>query len=70
MNEEIKTPTELLELFPDCGYNAREIGYLLMLGLVDGVKVSSGCLITVSSFSNLLAFREVYGRGRYNFKKK
>jgi hypothetical protein len=69
MNEEItkelKTPSELLEMFPACEYNAREIGYLLMLGLVDGVKIRYGCLISVSSFENLLKFKSVYGRSKY-----
>lgn len=66
--EELKTPTELLELFPLCEYNHREVGYLLLLGLVDGVKTKYGCLITVTSFEELLNFKRVYGRSKYKFE--
>ena len=62
---ELKTPTELLALFPSCGYNVREIGYLLMLGLVDGVKVRDGCRISITSFETLLEYKKVFGRQKY-----
>jgi hypothetical protein len=62
----LKTPTELIELFPDCQYNPREIGYLLMLGLVQGFKTSNSCLISVTSFNNLLEYKQQFGRDKFN----
>jgi len=62
MIENLKTPSELLELFPDCGYNPREIGYLLMLGIVRGIKTAYSCLIDTVSFSELLEFKKRYGQ--------
>lgn len=62
MIENLKTPKELLELFPDCEYNNREIGYLLMLGLVKGIKTAYSCLIDIDSFEQLLLFKEEYGQ--------
>lgn len=62
MIENLKTPKELLEMFPECGYNNREIGYLLMLGIVKGKKTRFSCLIDFESFEALLEFKASYGQ--------
>lgn len=62
MIENLKTPSELLELYPDCDYIQREIGYLLMLGLVKGKKTRSSCLICSVSFGELLEYKAMNGQ--------
>jgi hypothetical protein len=64
--QNLKTPTELLDMFPECGYKPHEIGYLLMLGLVQGFKVTNGCLISVTSFSMLLDYKKQFGRDKFD----
>ena len=54
ISKELKTPTELIELYPDCEWTPQQIGYLLMLGMVRGVKVPQTCLISVTSFEAAL----------------
>jgi hypothetical protein len=61
----LKTPSELLELFPECEWNVREIGYLLMLGVVQGVKLPRTCLISVTSFATLLDYKKQFGRDKF-----
>lgn len=46
----LKTPTQLIEMYPNCGWTPQQIGYLLMLGMVKGLKVPATCLIYVTSF--------------------
>ena len=72
MIENLKTPSELILLFPNCGYNPREIGYLLMLGIVRGKKTAYSCLIDSHSFEELLLFKSCYGQEKalLNDKKK
>lgn len=62
MIENLRTPKELLDMFPNCGYNNREIGYLLMLGVVKGKKTKFSCLIDFESFQELLLFIEKNGQ--------
>lgn len=54
----MKTPSELIELYPECGMTPQYIGYLLMMNFVDGIKVVNGCVICKESFEKLLKFRE------------
>lgn len=61
----LKTPTELIEQFPDCGWNNREIGFLLMLGILQGVKLPRTCLISVTSFATLLDYKKQFGRDKF-----
>jgi len=58
MIENLKTPSELIELFPDCDLNCREIGYLLMMKMVSGIKTRTSCLVTIESFESALELRD------------
>lgn len=54
INNDLKRPTELIEMYPNCEWTPQQIGYLLMLGMVRGVKTPQTCLIYVTSFEAAL----------------
>ena len=56
-----KTPSELIEIYPECGWNPRQIGYLLMLGMVEGKKIPNSCLISVTSFEAAMLHKAHFG---------
>lgn len=59
------TPTEIIAAHPNCGYNAREIGYMLMLKLLEGRKVGNSCVVSVTSFLSILEYKKENGLTKY-----
>ena len=53
----LKTPSQLIAMYPECGWTPQQIGYLLMLGMVRGLKVPDTCLIYVTSFEAAMLHR-------------
>jgi len=63
--ENLLTPTDLLKEFPECGYNARELGYMLMLKLLRGVKGQYATYIDKESFEQLLQYAKSNSIGKF-----
>ena len=59
--KDMLTPTEIINTYPEYNYNARELGYMLMCGLVVGHKGKYQTWICVKSFKKLMDFREANG---------
>ena len=58
--DELYTPCELIDIFPNCEMSARQIGFAYFTGTVAGIKPSSSqtCLIYLESFAELLQIRK------------
>lgn len=55
-----KTPKELIEMFPNCGLNSVQIGYLHWCKALRGDKYGTQTVIEVESFENFLQYQKKY----------
>lgn len=59
--QSLKTPTEIVKMFPGCGLTVEDIGRLIRMGVELGIplkKTSGGCLVCVEMFEKFLEMRD------------
>jgi|GEM_PF-6570110 hypothetical protein len=59
--QSLKTPTEIVKMFPGCGLTVEDIGRLIRMGFKFGIPLqrkAGGCLVSVQIFVKFLELRE------------
>lgn len=55
---DLKKPKEIMKLFPDLPWDNWDLGRLLSMGLLKGIKLDRGCLLDINSVKELVKYHK------------